>query len=71
MYTRDDIPLQFVVEGYLTRYNLQDWANDRYNSLEIKADDCVQCGACESRCPYDLPIGEMMGRVSKNFKEYR
>lgn len=65
-----DIPLQFVVEGYLTRYNLQDWANDRYKGLEIKADDCVQCGACESRCPYDLPIGEMMGRVSKNFKEY-
>lgn len=65
-----DIPLQFVVEGYLTRYNLQDWANDRFNSLEVKSDDCVQCGACEVRCPYDLPIGEMMGRVSKHFKDY-
>lgn len=65
-----DIPLQFVVEGYLMRYNLEDWANDRYNSLAVKAEDCVQCGACESRCPYDLPIGEMMKRVSKNFKEY-
>lgn len=65
-----DIPLQFVVEGYLTRYNLQDWANDRYNSLDIKADDCIQCGVCETRCPYDLPIGEMMKRVSKNFSDY-
>jgi len=65
-----DIPLQFVVEGYLMRYNLEEWANNRYKGLEVKADDCVQCGACEVRCPYDLPIGEMMQRVSKNFKEY-
>lgn len=65
-----DIPLQFVVEGYLMRYNLEDWANDRYNGLAVKAKDCVQCGVCESRCPYDLPIGEMMKRVAKNFDEY-
>lgn len=65
-----DIPLQFVVEGYLTRYNLKDWANERYSGLETRAEDCVQCGACESRCPYDLPIGQMMQRVSKNFSAY-
>lgn len=65
-----DIPLQFVVEGYLMRYNLQDWANDRYNGLEVKAENCIQCGVCETRCPYDLPIGDMMKRVSKNFDAY-
>jgi predicted aldo/keto reductase-like oxidoreductase len=65
-----DIPLQFVVEGYLMRYNLQDWANDRYKGLEVKADNCIQCGDCETRCPYDLPIGQMMQRVSKNFEDY-
>lgn len=65
-----DIPSQFVLEGYLMRYNLEDWANDRYQGLKIKADNCIQCGDCETRCPYDLPIGEMMQRVSKNFKDY-
>ncbi|MBN2897424.1 MAG: aldo/keto reductase [Clostridia bacterium] len=65
-----DIPLQFVVEGYLMRYHLEEWAYGRYSSLAVKSDNCIQCGVCETRCPYDLPIGEMMKRVSKNFKNY-
>lgn len=61
-----DIPSQFVIEGYYTRYNLQEWAIDRYKSMDIKAKDCIACGKCETRCPYDLPIIEMLKRVEKN-----
>ncbi len=60
---------QFLLEGYYTRYNLKDWAQKRYNGLEKKASDCVGCGICESRCPYDLPIRDMMKRVAKLFEE--
>ena len=63
-----DIPGQFIIEGYYTRYNLQDWAKSRYNSLEIKASDCIECGVCEARCPYDLPISKMMNRVAANLE---
>lgn len=66
-----DIPAQFIVEGYLMRYNLPEWASKRYEGFEIKADDCIECGVCEDRCPYNLNIRTMLKRVAKNFKEYR
>ena len=61
------IPQLFVLEGYLTRYGLADWAKGRYPT-ESKASDCVECGACESRCPYHLPIRDMMKRVAREFE---
>lgn len=58
-----DIPMQFLMEGYYTRYDLKEWAMSRYGSLEKKSSDCVECGICESRCPYDLPIRDMLKNV--------
>ena len=49
-----------LLEGYLSRYGLADWAKLRYDSMDKKATDCIDCGVCESRCPYNLPIREML-----------
>lgn len=57
----------FLFQGYLDRYGLGDWAKDRYNALPIKASDCIDCGACEPRCPYNLPIREMLKTAAKKF----
>ena len=57
----------FLMEGYLARYGLEDWARVRYNGLEKTASDCIGCGVCESRCPYNLPIREMLKRAAKTF----
>ena len=54
-----NIPLIFLLEGYYTRYNLKDWAKNRYQDI-VGADQCVECGACEEKCPYDLPIRQML-----------
>lgn len=61
-----DIPTQFILEGYYLRYELQDWAKERYKSIPIKAKDCKKCGACEPKCPYNLNIRKMLERVHKN-----
>lgn len=61
------ISVQFLLEGYYSRYGLQDWAVMRYNKLDKHASDCIGCGICETRCPYDLPIREMLKNVSKVF----
>lgn len=63
-----NIPTNFLLEGYYTRYNLKDWAKERYASLAVKASDCVECGKCETKCPYQLPIREMLKEVSSKLK---
>ena len=60
-----NIPMVLLVEGYYSRYGLTDWAKDRYAGLEKKAKDCIECGLCESRCPYQLPIREMLKAASQ------
>jgi len=57
----------FIFEGYFKRYGLQEWAKDRYGAMPKKAGDCVDCGACETRCPYHLPIREMLKRCKEEF----
>ena len=62
-----DIPMQFIVEGYYRRYDLEEWALDRYRSFAANASDCIQCGECEPRCPYNLPIREMLTKTRELF----
>lgn len=59
-----NIPQNFLLEGYYTRYNLKEWAKERYASLDVKASACIECGLCEKKCPYELPIREMLKDVS-------
>ena len=57
----------FLFEGYHNRYGLQGWAKDRYLALPKTASDCVDCGLCEERCPYHLPIRQMLKNVANVF----
>lgn len=60
-----NIPQLFLLEGYYTRYNLKEWAKDRYETMNVKANKCIECGLCENKCPYELPIREMLKDVSE------
>ena len=64
-----NIPNAFTAEGYVTRYNLRDFGFERYRSMEKRASDCIGCGACEDRCPYHLPIRDMLKHVAQVFGE--
>ena len=57
----------FLFEGYLSRYGLGEWAKGRYDAMGKHASDCIGCGACEDRCPYNLPIREMLKVVAAKF----
>ncbi|MFI3171517.1 MAG: aldo/keto reductase [Eubacteriales bacterium] len=65
-----DIPTNFLFVNYLRKYEgLADWARMRYAGFQKSAADCIGCGKCEPRCPYDLPIISMLKEVAKEFSE--
>ncbi len=57
----------FLMEGYLSRYGLEAWARARYEGLGKYASDCIGCGVCETRCPYQLPIRQMLREAAEKF----
>lgn len=57
----------FLTSNYLHKYDLGDWARARYEAFSAHASDCIECGVCETRCPYNLPIREMLRDVAQDF----
>lgn len=62
-----DIPFSFILKAYYDNYDLKDWAHERYKSMGSHAENCEACGICEKRCPYDLPIRNMIKDVKDTF----
>lgn len=63
-----DIPTNFTFVNYLEKYNLRDWAKERYAAMKAKAADCASCGICETRCPYGIKIREKLKKVACAFR---
>ena len=48
-------------------YGLKKWATKLYDGLEVKADKCNGCRQCEDKCPYKLPITDVLKRAKSDF----
>ena len=44
------------------------WLNDYWQAEMAKIDDCVDCGLCKTRCPYELDTPNLL---RKNLEDYR
>jgi predicted aldo/keto reductase-like oxidoreductase len=44
------------------RQPLQKIFTGRFSAQMEKVNECIDCGVCEERCPFDLPIREIMAR---------
>ncbi|MDO4544401.1 MAG: aldo/keto reductase [Clostridia bacterium] len=40
---------------------------EHYAALKAKASDCIECGACEKRCPFGVEIRENMKQAARIF----
>jgi predicted aldo/keto reductase-like oxidoreductase len=58
------IPVILRHLGYAKRFpGLLQWAKGRYSMVEVKAVECDECGECEEKCPYELPVREMLAEA--------
>jgi predicted aldo/keto reductase-like oxidoreductase len=48
------------LRSFAKRFPVERFLGDWGQSLIAKAETCADCGDCESRCPYELAIREMM-----------
>ena len=42
---------------------------EHYAALPHTASECIACGACESRCPFGVPVIENMKQAAKLFEK--
>ena len=42
-------------------------AGEHYRTLEINASSCIQCGHCDSRCPFSVQQSEKMQEIAAYF----
>lgn len=59
------IPSIFRLDGAFTRYGQEEWARQQYLELDPRADACLECGDCEERCPYRLPIRDKLKQAHR------
>lgn len=57
-----EIPIQFVlgIRSFIKRMGLGALQTPMFEKMLERAADCTECGDCMARCPYNLPIPEMI-----------
>lgn len=44
------------------------WPVEEYASLRVSAAACEECGECEAKCPYELPIRDMLKEADQELR---
>ena len=52
----------------LRRMPSAEWLSEKWQGEMKKIENCLQCGRCSSRCPYQLNTPELL---QKNYKDYQ
>ena len=58
-----------MAEGAEESHELPAGIADHYHQLDAKASACIQCGGCEERCPFSVPVRERMEKAAALFGE--
>jgi predicted aldo/keto reductase-like oxidoreductase len=55
-----NIPMMMNLPSFGKRFSAELVYSDRFVQLVETAKTCIKCGECEERCPYKLPIRDML-----------
>jgi len=63
------IPISTILRTESQVLRRMGWTESRVNSVKEareKLETCIHCGECESRCPYSLPIQELLPKAMQS-----
>lgn len=63
-----NIPMGMIMHTLLKRAGSSFFRREAGSDAIARAESCSQCGSCEPRCPYNLPIREILARNVKTVK---
>lgn len=49
--------------------DIPETVREHYAALPHNASDCIQCGVCETRCPFSVPVRENMRQAAQLFQK--
>ncbi len=63
----EDVPIHLILRWnvYCTFYNIKKWPTEQYQKLRTKVNSCTECGKCEEKCLYSLPVINMLKEAEK------
>jgi len=64
-----NIPLVLLFKSQTKRFPIQ-FALERNQEVMKTAEGCAQCGECEAKCPYELPIPELIKETVEYYREF-
>jgi hypothetical protein len=68
-----EIPISFILRAEKQTLRRMGWTDGRVEQVrkaKEKLDGCIHCGACESRCPYQLHIQELLPKAMESLWDH-
>jgi len=63
-----EIPTILRWQVYNSFYKIQKWTRDQYPKLRTRVNSCTECGKCEEKCPYHLPVVKMLREAERRLE---
>ncbi|MDH5448534.1 MAG: aldo/keto reductase [Candidatus Bathyarchaeota archaeon] len=66
----DGVEIMMILKWdvYHRFFNIKNWTREQYPKLRTRVNSCTECGECEEKCPYNLPVINMLKEAERRLE---